>query len=244
MQRLKELFDAYKKQVILMCIMVVLIILTLMSFIMINNKYDNNSKSNKNEIISLVEEKNNPLEKNDEISTLNIKIDIKGFVKNPGVYELSENSRVIDAIKASGGLESNAYTRYINLSKRLKDEDVIIINSIEEIQEIKKGENKKQICENTNNACIKDNEVITNNYNSNEITDIKINTNEELNTLVNINKASKEELMTLKGIGESKAILILEHREINGLFKSKEDLKNVKGIGEAIYEKIKDNIEV
>ena len=66
---------------------------------------------------------------------------------------------------------------------------------------------------------------------------------EEVNGKVSLNKATKEELMTLKGIGESKAKLIIEYREKTP-FKSIEELLNVKGIGKTMFEKIKDNISI
>ena len=57
---------------------------------------------------------------------------------------------------------------------------------------------------------------------------------------VNINTASKEELMSLKGIGEAKAQAIIDARP----FKMPEDIKNVKGISDKIYERIKAEIVV
>ena len=63
-------------------------------------------------------------------------------------------------------------------------------------------------------------------------------------TTKNINKASKEELMTLTGIGESKAIAIIKYREDNNGFKDISEIMNVSGIGEALYNKIKDSITV
>jgi competence protein ComEA len=48
--------------------------------------------------------------------------------------------------------------------------------------------------------------------------------------------------MTLSGIGESKALAIIEYRDNNGGFKVLEDIMNVSGIGEAAYNKIKDYI--
>ena len=64
------------------------------------------------------------------------------------------------------------------------------------------------------------------------------------NNKVNINNATKEQLLTLSGIGESKALAIIEYRNSTGGFKSIEDIKNVSGIGEALFAKIKDSITV
>lgn len=60
-------------------------------------------------------------------------------------------------------------------------------------------------------------------------------------SLININTATKEELMTLNGIGESTANSIIEYREEN-LFNDIEDVMNVTGIGQAKYNKIKEYI--
>lgn len=56
---------------------------------------------------------------------------------------------------------------------------------------------------------------------------------------LDINKASKEELVAVKGIGEKKAEQIISYRNEHGKFKSIEDLKNVKGIGDKIIEEVK-----
>ena len=57
---------------------------------------------------------------------------------------------------------------------------------------------------------------------------------------VDINTASKEELMSLKGIGATKAEAIIAARP----FTSTDEIKKVKGIGESIYNNIKDEIIV
>lgn len=59
---------------------------------------------------------------------------------------------------------------------------------------------------------------------------------------VNINKATSEQLMEIKGIGESYAKRIVEYREKNGPFKKIEDIMQVQGIGTKIFESIKDKI--
>lgn len=61
---------------------------------------------------------------------------------------------------------------------------------------------------------------------------------------VNINTAAKEELMTLPGVGEAKAALIVEYREEHGSFRAIEDIMNISGIKEGLFGKIKDYIKV
>ena len=170
-------------------------------------------------------------------SEIYFKVDIKGQVNNPGIYSLKEGSRVIDVIEASGGLTENANTTVINLSKKIEDEMVIIIYSNEEVNNFAKTkEVEKQVIDN----CIKKDENSLQN-------DACINqSNEQSNTdnnLININTATQEELMTLPGIGESKAKDIITYRSENA-FTSIEDIKNVPGIGESLFAKIKENITV
>ena len=62
--------------------------------------------------------------------------------------------------------------------------------------------------------------------------------------LVDINTATRDQLMTLSGIGESKADAIISYREEQGGFSTEDDLKKVSGIGDGTYEKIKDKITV
>jgi competence protein ComEA len=61
---------------------------------------------------------------------------------------------------------------------------------------------------------------------------------------VNLNTASVEELMTLSGIGESKAKSIVAYRTEHGNFASIEELMKVDGIKEGVFERVKDNIKV
>lgn len=66
----------------------------------------------------------------------------------------------------------------------------------------------------------------------------------EKSTIININTADEMTLMTLSGIGPSKAKAILAYREEKGLFQSIEDLKEVSGIGDQTFEQLKDFISV
>ena len=72
--------------------------------------------------------------------------------------------------------------------------------------------------------------------------EIKSNNNKKLK--ININTATKTDLETLPGIGESTALKIIEYRKEKGKFKLIEDIKQVNGIGENKFNKIKELITV
>lgn len=173
------------------------------------------------------------IQKDDTNNIDNIKVEIKGAVINPGVYTLNKDSTISELVKKASGLESNADISVTNMAKRLEDEDVVIIYSKDEINEMKKGNtsvkyvDKECMCPMINNVSLFD-EAVTN------LDGIIIDTGK-----VSLNSATKEELMTLPGIGESKANLIIEYRENNNGFKTIEEIMNVKGIGKSMYEKIK-----
>lgn len=167
----------------------------------------------------------------------NVMVDIKGAIKKPGVYEVDNNKRVIDVIKIAGGLTSNANTNYINLSSKVSDEMVIWIYTKSEIDKLKLEQSSTKYMIESCNCPVVDNTTC---LNSNNIT----NKEEKSNSVININSASLEEILSLNGIGESKAKSIIDYRNKNGNFKSKDDIMNVTGIGEALYNKIKDNISV
>lgn len=252
---LKE-FLLNKKYIIM--IGVVLIIGSIIMYLVINEKYlsaDDNLSSSKEEIL---EQKEKVEVKEEKEKCM---IDIKGYVESTGLYEIDCNSRVNDVINVAGGLKNDADTSVINLSKKIKDGMVIVIYSKDEVADfvkIKKDESiKEEKCKtNTviiNDACVSkedriDNSVVSqssDNYNDIEADDsINFNNQVSENTqkLVSINTATKEELMTLNGVGESKALAIIAYREEHGLFTSVEDLKNVSGIGEKMFENIKNNI--
>lgn len=201
------------------------IILIGVIFVLYKNYYTSNEEvidifKDKEE--EVVEEESEILKEEEE----KVVVDIKGMVANPGVYEVSSSSRVNDVIELAGGLLENADTSLINLAKIVSDEMTIIIYSNEEVLE--KYKEDVCVCDCpliSNDACIESG-------------------SEDSGALVNINTASKEELMTVSGIGEAKAESIIKYREDSGSFSAIEDIMNVSGIGESLFEKIKDYITV
>lgn len=197
----------------------------------------------------------------EEVVEEEIYVDLKGAVKNPGVYKVDHSSLINDVIKLAGGLNKNAYTKNINLSKKVIDEMVIYVFSKSEYKDL----HKEEVALNTNciadyssvDSCIEEgSSIIINNTetinstttNNDKVNDVIDNSNnieiDEKSKKISINTASKDELMKLNGVGEAKAESIIKYREEVGLFKSIEDIKNVSGIGEAAFEKIKDNITI
>lgn len=145
-----------------------------------------------------------------------IMIHISGQVKNPGLVELFEGDRVIDAVNKAGGLTSESDNDRINLARKVSDEEKIYIPKIGEVVE--------QDIQN----------IVTFNDSNN------IN---EKSDKININDAPKEILITLPGVGEVLADRIIEYRK-NNKFADIEDIMKVSGIGSKKYEGIKDLITV
>ena len=225
-----EKISYYKKYLILVFCLLLLAASTIAFFKLNNEKteVEDNFIAN-NEIIT---KEVNEVAKQEEVK---LYFDIKGSVKKPGVYEFTQGDRIIDAINKAGGLTKNATTNNLNLSRKLTNEMVIYVFNKNELTTTKAFEQVNNVaeckCETIEvNNCVDKN---TNNESTNSET-----------TKININTDSKEKLMTISGIGSSKADAIIEYRTKNGNFKTTEDIINVSGISKTIYDKIKDTITV
>ena len=220
-------------------VFIVAIVVLIVGFIIMNNSNDVVEASAPSTVKKSSNE-NNEIKKKETKDTKDevprIKVDIKGSVAAPDVYEVDSNSRVIDVINIAGGVTEDADTDNINLSKKVSDEDVIIIYSREELDNNKKSyEEKIDYCKSDNNSACATN-VVTFDDNS---------TKEDAgSSIININTATVEDLMKLSGIGEAKAKSIIEYRNSIGSFSKVEDIKNVTGIGDSIFDKIKDYITI
>lgn len=237
-----NIFEDDRIKFFMLCIIIVLQVITVSTVVLCNDCFNDGDKQENNSEIAIVEKKEENISDNVEVLS-NIRVDVKGAVKKAGVYELDRNSRVIDAINLAGGFKSNASTKYLNLSKKISDEMVIYVYTTNQVKSMGIKEEIKEECNcpTVDTSICAGSNIIVSDKNNN--TNVEENKNEtEGSNKVSLNKASKEELMTLSGIGESKALAIIEYRSKNNGFKVLEDIMNVSGIGESLYNKIKDNI--
>ncbi|MFN3741921.1 MAG: ComEA family DNA-binding protein [Anaerolineales bacterium] len=144
-------------------------------------------------------------------------IHIEGAVVHPGVYSLPPGSRLKDALQAAGGALAEADLRSLNLARLLVDGERIDVPykaGFEPLVEATPTPRPQSTQQSTPS------------------------------TRININYATREELMTLPGIGPVLAQRIIEYRETYGPFVDVEELLNVEGIGQALLDQIRDLITV
>ena len=146
-----------------------------------------------------------------------VQVYICGAVASPGVYTLPGGSRVVQAVEAAGGFLPDAEEKILNLARKIEDGEQITVWTREEAENMGGMEAAQQ---NAGGGT------------------------EPGSGKVNLNTAGKEELMTLSGIGESRAEAIIAYREANGPFGSVEEIMNIEGIKEKMFEKIRGSIEV
>jgi len=147
-------------------------------------------------------------------------VHIVGAIKNPGVYQLEEKDRVINAIEIAGGATEEANLDAINLAAFIHDGQKIIVPFIisqdPDIQD-------KNIVFTANETSYS-----TNSFNS--------------SNKININIVNSNALQSLPGIGPVLSEKIITYRKKNGSFETVDDIKEVSGIGVKKFEGIKDLI--
>lgn len=145
-------------------------------------------------------------------------VHICGAVVNPGVYEIAEGQRIYQAVEQAGGYTQDAAADYLNLAGPVRDGMKLVVPTREELLAEPAGSL----------------------YGT--------GASQEAGTgeaaRVNLNTATKEELMSLSGIGEARAGDIIRYREEHGGFRQIEDIMKVPGIKEAAFQKIKDEATV
>lgn len=155
---------------------------------------------------------------NEERETEVCMVHICGAVMHPGVYELTEGSRIYQAVEAAGGFTKEAAQDYLNQAQSVKDGERLYIPTLKEAEHAMETGRVLGGTEGAGTA--------------------------EKNGLVNINTADEDELCTLPGIGSGKAKSVIAYRTKNGEFHKIEDIMQVEGIKEGLFEKIKDSITV
>ena len=138
-----------------------------------------------------------------EVSTTQetvIFVDIKGAVKNPGVYQMKAGDRVKDALDAAGGLTDEADSQKVNLAQRVEDQMVIVVPKVgEEATEIPAGVTSKEAS--------KEGSVNINTATVEELKTLKGVGEKKAEAIIEYRKKNgsfktKEDLMKVRGIGK------------------------------------------
>ena len=140
-------------------------------------------------------------------------VHVAGEVTEPGIVELAEGSRVVDAIDAAGGPTDAANLAGLNLAAVLNDGEQIMVPD----------------------------ESGTPPHPADGTADTSAGANSGAGTnsgTVNLNTADDAMLQTLPGVGPAMSQRIIEHRESVGPFTAMADLDAVSGIGPAMMEKL------
>lgn len=152
-----------------------------------------------------------------------------GAIVNPGVYEVDEGTRVCEVIQYAGGLTGEAETTCMNQALAVYDGLMLVIPTVTQWENGEFCLDEQgflvQVPKSDGGASKSQKEPLD---------DGKIN----------INEATLEQLCTLPGVGESRAVSIIAYREEHGAFETIEDIKQVSGIKEGLFEKIKEKIKV
>lgn len=150
-----------------------------------------------------------------------LRVHVGGAVAAPGVYDLAEGARVLDAVEAAGGFAEGAARDALNLARAVSDGEQVVVPSEADIaaQEVASAGAGGAAAGAGASAAAGG-----------------------AGGKVNINTASAAQLDTLPGVGASTAEKIVADREANGPFKTVEDLKRVSGIGDKKFAALADAI--
>lgn len=165
-----------------------------------------------------------------DTQTAMLYIYVCGAVCCPGVYELKEGARVYEAIEAAGGFAEAADVQWLNQASLLSDGQKLYVYTEEETAQLTAA----------NGVFSQSADSMDSFFSGLEETAAAGSADDR----INLNTADKEALMTLPGIGETKADAIIQYRETQGGFTSIEEIKNISGVKEAVFSKIKDLIRV
>lgn len=220
-EKLQEIFDEYKFKIV---IGLVLCILLLVGYLIFIQKMDNSHSVKATDIQPTSLSKNGTKVKSH--SNEQIFVDVKGAVKNPGVYQMSNNMRGSDAVNFAGGFTEAADMNHINLAKKVTDQEIIYVPLHGEIVGLPKSDS------------------ISDNKQPSSESPASDSKGSAVGNKVNLNDSDKTKLQTINGVGDKKADKIIDYRNQNGPFKSVDDLKNVPGFGEKTVANLRPSLAV
>ena len=168
-----------------------------------------------------------------EMQQAMIYVDVCGAVANPGVFQLAAGSRVFQAIEAAGGYLPEAALTCVNRAGVLTDGQQLYILTQEEME--------RQGLDPAEMSGASDGQM---NGSAGTGQNTEMTAQVQQDNRININTADEAQLITLTGIGATRAHAIIAYREENGPFAAIEDIMNVQGIKEGTFAKIKDEIVV
>jgi competence protein ComEA len=153
----------------------------------------------------------------DATANLPLVVEVRGEVKAPGVVSLSPGARLQDAIAAAGGLSNDADLSTVNLARRLRDGELVVILALP----------------------APDSTPVLPTVGVDDAVPA-----EDPRARININSATAEELEALPSIGEVIAARIIAYREQNGAFRSVDDLIHVEGVSDRTIDDIRNLVTV
>ena len=195
-----------------------------------------------------------------QMTAARIIVYVRGAVNQPGVYQLEEDARIFRAVEAAGGFRADADAEWLNQAQPLFDGAMLTVPTREETAILRQAGQTDG-----SGALISGSSGLTDSQEtaigirqgnsgsaaSGQVPDKNgpgssppTGSGSGGEARVNLNTAQREELMTLPGIGESKADSIIRYREEHGAFTSPEEIMNISGIKSAVYTKIQDRITV
>lgn len=185
-------------------------------------------------------------------------VHVCGAVHSPGVYVLASGSRIYEAVGLAGGLTDEASGSAVNQAEPVWDGQMIFIPTKEQADTAGgtaafwgTGAAGGTAAPGENGAAGGGTASVGSEASGRTIASGGSGTSGDADAFagdqdgrINLNTATAEELMTLPGIGESKAGDIIAYREENGGFSSPEEIMQIRGIKEGLYNRIKDDIKV
>lgn len=153
-----------------------------------------------------------------------IEVDVHGDVRRPGVYQLSGNARIVDAVKAAGGFVHAVDANAVDGAEQLNDGQEVVIPTA--VNQTMGGASTAPALTSDGRATAS--ETVKHNAVNPMLTPHSID----------INTAGEATLLTLPGIGPVKAEAIISYRKQHGLFRSLTDLRRVHGIGPVTWARI------